>query len=72
MPDLAALHARHRAAGLAFLPVYHYKGGRRLSPRELQAYLARLGHRGPFAEDPGWATLRDVMARAQCRSATTW
>ena len=71
VPALAAVHRRHREAGLAFLPVYHPKGGRRLAPRELQTYLAGLGHVGPFAEDPGWTKLRDVMRRAGFTRATS-
>jgi hypothetical protein len=71
VPDLAALQRRHARDGLAFLPVYHFKGGRRWSPAELGAYLERLGHAGPFAEDPGWRKLRDVMQRAGFTRATS-
>lgn len=71
VPDLAALRSRHRTEDVAFLPIYHFKGGRRWSPRELQTYLSRLGHTGPFAEDPGWTKLRDTMRRAGFNRATS-
>jgi thiol-disulfide isomerase/thioredoxin len=69
LPALAGLAARFD--GFRVVPVYHPKSRVRRSDDWLTAFLADLGHHGPWAGDPEWIVLKRLMARGELQTATS-